>query len=372
MSQFTPHSRAKKRDTDTDSVKGSDKIPKGNPTESEFARSAARTAYERGEERERERNDTERLGRGRRKDRTGMTQDTPEHSPAPGRERRKREKSPSAASVKDDAETGRGEKRGHHNFFTFGKRNKDNERDDASMAEAATNASERPAKEGDSHVKADKNIQKDRGTSPGAPRSEKLSGDGVKRTHPVERDAGHRRRKEGKVPEYEDELRYRGGEGGHDSTRAPPRAAGEGDKMGRHETKEQGKEREDAKKRDRARERERNRHQDRRNGPEQHRPGTRGTLLQRFFDPEELDDDKPCEGCGKAQPHCKTCQQGLPRRHVLRRVLGREIDQTEEGLVEGPQCEECEQPIPLCEICGLPSDVLRERGQARARKEKLA
>ncbi|KAL5521160.1 hypothetical protein ACEPAG_9082 [Sanghuangporus baumii] len=366
MSQFTSHSRARKRDTDADSVKGSEKVPKSNQTESEFARSAARAAYERGEERRRERNDTERPGRERRKDRTGLTEDTREHSPAPGRDKHRRDESPFTASVKGDAETERGEKRGHHNFFSFSKKNKDKERDDASMAETATNASERRAREGESHVKPDKNIQKDHGTNPGAPRSEKLSGDGAKRTHPAERDAGHRRRKEGKDPEYEDELRHRGGEGGHNSTRSPPHAAGDGDKDGRHETREQRKEREDHEKRDRARDRDR--HQDRRNGPEQHRSGTRGTLLQRFFDPEELDDDKPCEGCGKAQPHCKTCQQGLPRRHVLHRVLGREIDQTEEGIVEGPPCEECEQPIPLCEICGLPRDALRERGQAKARK----
>ncbi|KAL5532253.1 hypothetical protein ACEPAF_5822 [Sanghuangporus sanghuang] len=362
MSQYTPHSRAKRHDTDTGSVKGSERAPKGNQTqgnqtEGDFARSAARSAYEGGEERGRERNDTERLGRERRKDRPGMTEDTREHSPAPGRDRHRRDESPSAASVKGDAET---EKRGHRNFFSFGKKNKDKEKDGASMAEAATKASERRGREGESHVKTDKNIQKDRGTSPGAPHSEKLSGDGAKRTHPAERDADHRRRKEGKDPEYEDDLRHRKREGGHDSTRSPPRAAG------RHETREERKERENREKPDR----ERDRHQDRRNGPEQHRPGTRGTLFQRFFDPEELDDDKPCEGCGKAQPHCKTCQQDLPRQHVLRRVLGREIDQTEEGIIEGPPCEECEQPTPLCEICGLPGGVLRERGQARARKEK--
>ncbi|KAL5504901.1 hypothetical protein ACEPAH_7564 [Sanghuangporus vaninii] len=345
MSSYTSHARAKKHDTDTGSVRGSERAPKGsqtqgNQTEGDFARSAARAAYEKGEERGRdgrERNDTERLGRERRKDRPGMAEDTREHSPAPGRDRRRRDKSPSVASVKGDAET---EKRGHRNFFSFGKKNKDKERDDASMAEEATKASERQAMEGE------------------------LSGDGAKRTHPAGRDAGHRR-KEGKYPEYEDELRHRKREGKHDSTRSPPHAAEA------YETREQRKERKDREKPDRARERERNRHQDRRNGPDQHRPGTRGTLLQRFFDPEELDDDKPCEGCGKAQPHCKTCQQGLPRRHVLRRVLGREIDQTEEEVVEGPPCEECEQPIPLCEICGLPSDVLRERGQARARKEKF-
>lgn len=165
------------------------------------------------------------------------------------------------------------------------------------------------------------------------------------------------------------------------STRMPTDRDGGKDISGTYEAQErrdERKDREDHERRDQIRipERERDRRHESRNRAGQQQPpraGTRGTFAHRFFKSEELDPGTRCERCNQEQPHCKTCQQSLPRRHILRRVLGRDVDESEEYTVEGPLCDECEQHIPFCDKCflPLPADVLHELAQKKLYKEKL-